>query len=103
MVEVRWTLQAIEDINGIAEFIARDSERYAEMQVMRFFAEEDGISSNPLAGRMVSEMADRRIREVIVGNYRIIYEIIGEQRVDVLTVHHSNRLLSNNPNIVTKL
>lgn len=103
MVEVRWTLQAIEDINGIAEFIARDSERYAEMQVMRFFAEEDGISSNPLAGRMVPEMADRRIREVIVGNYRIIYEIIGEQRVDVLTVHHSNRLLSNNPNIATKL
>ena len=49
MAEVRWTLQAIEDINGIAEFIARDSQRYAEIQVMRFFAEEDGISSNPLA------------------------------------------------------
>lgn len=103
MVEVRWTLQAIEDINGIAEFIARDSERYAEIQVMRFFAEEDGISSNPRAGRTVPEIADSQIREVIVSNYRIIYEIIDEQRVDVLTVHHSSRLLSNNPSIATKL
>lgn len=103
MVEVRWTLQAIEDINGIAEFIARDSERYAEIQVMRFFAEEDCISSNPLAGRIVPEIAEHHIREVIVGNYRIIYEIIDDKRLDVLTVHHSSRLLSNNPTIATKL
>lgn len=103
MAEVRWTVQSIEDINGIAAYIARDSHRYAEIQVLRFFAEEDNIASNPLAGRMVPEIADSRIREAIVGNYRIIYEILDERRVDVLTVHHSSRLLSNNPSIATKL
>lgn len=37
MVEVRWSKQAIDDINNIAEFIARDSIRFAKIHVQRFF------------------------------------------------------------------
>lgn len=37
MVEVNWTKQAINDIDKIAEFIAKDSEHYAKVQVQRFF------------------------------------------------------------------
>ena len=28
-----------------------------------------------------------------MGNYRIIYCIVSEERVDILTIHHSARLL----------
>jgi toxin ParE1/3/4 len=38
MVEVKWTEQALADIQSIAEFIAKDSENYASIQVSRFFA-----------------------------------------------------------------
>lgn len=37
MVEVKWTKQAIQDIDKIAEFIAKDSDHYAKIQVQRFF------------------------------------------------------------------
>lgn len=37
MVEINWTKQAVKDIDNIAEFIAKDSEYYAQIQVQRFF------------------------------------------------------------------
>lgn len=37
MVEVIWTDQAIDDINNIAEFISKDSFKYAQIQVSKFF------------------------------------------------------------------
>ena len=40
MVEVRWTPQSIEDIENIGKFIAKDSTRFAEIQVEDFFESE---------------------------------------------------------------
>lgn len=40
MAEIRWTDQAIEDIENIAEFIAKDSETYARIQVERFLKKQ---------------------------------------------------------------
>jgi len=31
------------------------------------------------------------IRELIEGNYRIIYKIVNEYQIDILTIHHSAR------------
>lgn len=97
MVEVNWTDQSLEDINSIAEFIAKDSVRYANIQVERFFDRTEILHRNPQAGRIVPEVGDLNIRELILGNYRIIYRVITPKRVDVLTVHHSMRRLENNP------
>lgn len=36
MVKVGWTVQAVEDIENIADFISKDSYRYAQIQVQRF-------------------------------------------------------------------
>jgi hypothetical protein len=36
-VEVRWTLQTLEYIDLIAEFITKDSHFYAQVQTERFF------------------------------------------------------------------
>jgi mRNA-degrading endonuclease RelE of RelBE toxin-antitoxin system len=43
---------------------------------------------------MVPEVEDKTIRELILGNYRIIYKIY-PSRIDVLTVHHSERPIEN--------
>jgi len=37
VVEVNWTNQSLDDIDKIAEYIAKDSRRYAEIQVEDFF------------------------------------------------------------------
>lgn len=51
------------------------------------------IIANPYIGRVVPEFNEKFIREVISGNYRIVYKIINELQVDILRVYHSARLL----------
>src|SRR6185312_4678973 len=97
MVEVNWTKQAIKDIDNIAEFIAKDSEHYAKIQVQRFFNAAKVLENQPTSGKIVPERQDPLIREILIGNYRIIYKIVSEVKVDVITVHHNKRLLANNP------
>lgn len=97
MVEINWTPQAIYDIESIAEFIARDSEKYAVIQTSKFFEAVEILIKHPKAGRSVPELSDDLIREIIIGNYRIVYKIVNDELVDILTIHHSKRLLSNNP------
>jgi plasmid stabilization system protein ParE len=42
---------------------------------------------------VVPEINDESVRELLMGNYRIIYRIISLERIDILTVHHSAKLL----------
>ena len=90
MVEVKWTLQSIDDINNIAEYIAKDSVRYAEIQVTDFFESAMCLEEFPKIGRMVPEVGDINLRELIVGSYRIK----SIKTVDILTVYHAKRLLT---------
>lgn len=99
MAKVKWSKRAIKDVDGIAEFIANDSEHYAEIQVGRFFEAVKVLEIHPYSGKIVPEKNDESLREIIQGSYRIIYRIVSETKIDILTVHHIKRLLSNNPHL----
>jgi toxin ParE1/3/4 len=75
MAEIRWTPQAIEDIENIAKYIAKDSTKYASIQVEEFFDAALILEDFPHSGRVVPEIGNRNIRELIVGFYRLIYRI----------------------------
>jgi toxin ParE1/3/4 len=92
MAQVRWTPQAADDLEAIAEFIARDSPHFAALFVADILQTVDRLVDFPESGRLVPEMGDKSIREVILGSYRIIYRRRSEG-VEVLTVHHGARLL----------
>jgi plasmid stabilization system protein ParE len=47
------------------------------------------------AGKVVPEVGEEKVRELIEGNYRIIYEIKGVSTVEVLCIIHGMRLLKN--------
>lgn len=96
-VEINWTPPALQDVESIAEFIARDSEHFARIQTTRFLKHVEMLKEFPHAGRVVPEFSNETLRELIEGNYRIVYRIVDETRVDILTIHNSYRLLSNNP------
>lgn len=49
----------------------------------------------PESGRIVPELNDLKIREILLGNYRIIYRLT-ENLVEIITVYHSARLLNIN-------
>ncbi len=95
MVKIIWTNNAIEDLNDIGEYIAKDSIRYAEKTVEDLFYATDILEKHPKAGKMVLEFSLENIRELIVANFRIVYEIIDEYRIDILTVHRTSRLIDN--------
>ncbi|MGV3538758.1 MAG: type II toxin-antitoxin system RelE/ParE family toxin [Rufibacter sp.] len=93
MVTVVWTEQALDDINTIAEYIAAGSPRFASITVQKFFSRVVLLEKQPRAGRVVPELNDKNIRELIEGNYRIIYQLTSEGQIQILTVHHSARQL----------
>ena len=95
MVKIRWNEDAILDMNEIAEYIAQDSEFYAAVQLDKFFERVEILKKNIKAGKTVSEVGDEKVRELIEGNYRIIYEIKGSSGVEVLCIIHGMRLLKN--------
>jgi toxin ParE1/3/4 len=99
MAQVIWSEQSIEDIDNIAEFITQDSYKYAQIQVETFFESASILSKNPKVGRKIPETNDESIRELIIGTYRLIYKISSNEEILILTVHHSKRLLKNNPRI----
>jgi plasmid stabilization system protein ParE len=95
MVKVIWTDTAIQDINDIGEYIAKNSIKYAEITVNELFGSVDILELHPEAGIIVPEFENKLIRQLIRGNYRIVYSIVNENRIDVLTVHNCARLISN--------
>ncbi|MBT6144179.1 MAG: type II toxin-antitoxin system RelE/ParE family toxin [Gemmatimonadetes bacterium] len=92
MAEVRWTLQALDDVEAICLFIARDAPRVASVFADRAFLATDRLVEHPRLGRVVPETQDSSVREISVYSYRIIYRIRRDE-VQVLTVHHGARLL----------
>ncbi len=50
------------------------------------------VASFPHSGRVVPETRDPCLREIVLGNYRIMYRVRGDL-VDVLTVYHGAKLL----------
>jgi len=78
MVKINWTLQSVEDMENIAEYIAKDSPKYAIIQIRRFRDRVKILKKHPHSGTIVPELNVDSIKELIIGNYRIIYEIISK-------------------------
>lgn len=89
MARLNWTDLSIEDLINIAEFISKDSPKYSVIQIKRIRERIKILKEQPFVGRIVPETQNDSVRELILGNYRII----SEARIDILTVHHSARLL----------
>ena len=94
MVRINWTFQAKDDLKAIAEYISKDSKRYAKLHVVRLKNRTKVLKTQIHSGKIVHEINRENIRELIEGNYRIIYKIVETKRIDVLTIHHSARDLT---------
>jgi addiction module RelE/StbE family toxin len=93
MVKIVSTNRALNDLQEIADYISRDSFQYAGITLEKLIEAASFIETNPFIGRKVPEINEASIRELIVGSYRVIYKRVHQKQVNVLTVHHSARLL----------
>ena len=91
---VVWTRKALEDLRGIKDYISRDSKFYAQIQIERIRSAAAHLGRFPQLGRAVPEFPDEVWREILTGNYRIIYRLDSEKpQVFVLAVIHGMQLL----------
>ena len=87
-----WTHEALVRLLEIEEFIAQDNPERAQKFVFQIIEHGESLSGKPLIGRMVPEISDPKIRELIFKNYRIIYRL-RKNTIEILTVFEGHRLL----------
>lgn len=91
-MRIIWSPLSIDRISETAEYIARDNPRAAEDWINTVFARIDQLSKFPESGRIVPEINNQKIRELIHGDYRLVYRI-EEKQISVLTVRHGKQIL----------
>lgn len=87
---VKWTLPAKKDLRKIHDYIAEDSRFYARRVVEDIVEKTEDLDEHPEIGRVVPELNDQSIRELIVYSYRLVYSLKGET-VEILAVIHGKR------------
>ena len=90
-MKLQWSETAKNDLIAIRSYIAVDNVTAAKGWIERLKTKARNIIHSPLAGRKVPELSRDDIREVIEGNYRIVYQV-HSKRVSILTVFESHRL-----------
>lgn len=91
---VKWSPEAAEDLESIAEYIARDSEFYARSVVYKILAVSRKIPEQPMIGRIVPEIGAKEIRERFVYSYRLVYRV-QNRNILIVAIIHGKRLLEN--------
>ena len=89
-MNVNLTPQAIDDLHGIRDWIARENERAAERTVDRILQTVAMFGGFPMLGR-AGRIEGTREFSVVGLPYLIVYAIASESEIDVLTVVHTRR------------
>ena len=91
-MKIVWSPLALEKVSAIAEFIALDKPSAAIDWANSVFDLAESIGSQPEMGREVPELIGTGYRELIFGNYRIIYKL--SDTIQILTFRNCRQLLS---------
>jgi addiction module RelE/StbE family toxin len=91
-MKILWSPIAIDHVSEIAGYIAQDNPDAAESWINTVFEKVEHLKELPESGRILPETDNMTIRELIYGNYRIIYRV-EEKRLSVLTVRHGKQVL----------
>ncbi len=89
---VVWSPKAVEDVDAIAAYIARDSPSYAAAVVQKVIEITDELAQDATRGRLIPEIEESKIMEQFAYSYRLLYRIEGET-VTVAALIHGKRLL----------
>jgi len=93
-VKIIWSPLAIERTTEIAKYIAQDNPSAAQNWIGNIFSRVEQLQTLPESGRTVPEICRKEIRELMYGNYRIIYRV-DEKSIFILTVRHGRQILPN--------
>jgi plasmid stabilization system protein ParE len=92
MARLIWTAKCLDDLERLIEFIERDAPVAACRFAQQIIDRVESLPANPQLGSVIQEDDTRTYRELLQGNYRIIYRIGGDA-IYLVAVHHAARLL----------
>ncbi len=92
-----WSQTSRNDLKNIYEFIAKDSARHAQNQVKSIQDSVSNLAEFPLMGRNLPEFPLLPYREIVTGNYRVLYNFNEDQElITVMSVVHTRRSFNEN-------
>ena len=83
-------MQSLRDLDAIHQYIAVDSEHYADLTVARIFSAVERRIQFPNSGRIVPERDESELPEIIVGRFRVVYRV-RNALLEVATVFRGSR------------
>lgn len=94
---IRWLEKSLNDVEDIRDYIKKDSEYYAYEFTKKIIEHSELLLTSPKMGRVVPEVKNKNIRELIYCNYRIIYRLYNDE-IQILSVIHGSRDLRKKKN-----
>ena len=89
-MKIHWTTFAVDDLESIRDYIAKDSDVYAASFVEKILVTVEKLIDFPEIGRVVPEADDANIRELIYQNFRIMYRTHHES-VQIIAIIRGSR------------
>ncbi|MFO1064858.1 MAG: type II toxin-antitoxin system RelE/ParE family toxin [Pirellulales bacterium] len=89
MATITWTIESLDRLREIYNFIADDSPRSAVNVINGIYDKAQLLQTFPLLGQRYERITDRHVREIIYGNYRIAYLIVNDTDILILGVFHA--------------
>lgn len=91
-MKIVWSPLAVNRASEIVDYIAQDKPSAAKRWINKVFAKVEQLKSSPQTGRVVPEISDKKFRELVYGNYRIIY-CMEIKQISILTIRHGKQIL----------
>jgi plasmid stabilization system protein ParE len=91
-MKIVWSPLAVERASEIVDYIVHDKPLAADKWIHTVFSKVEQLRSHPEIGRIVPEINERQFRELIYGNYRMVYHI-GTKQISILTIRHGKQIL----------
>ena len=90
---VEWASRAKSDLRLAVEYIRKDSPESAKAFLSQVFQATRSLSTFSERGRVVADLGDPAIRQVLVGRYRVLYEVHSDAVWIMRVLHTSQDLL----------
>ena len=88
--KIIWRAPALHDLDEIYRYIEADDEEAADRFADKAWQAADSLQAMPDRGRLVPELHHPDYRELLLGNYRLVYRVYAE-RIEITALLHGRR------------
>ncbi len=95
-MKVYWSTLAVDNLKSIARYIAKDNPTATRKVADKLKRKAESAGRFPKRGRVVPEIGQEMVRELLEGNYRIIYRM-NQDSVIILALFDGHQQLDDSP------